>query len=32
MAFEIEGYIVKPFIPEALIKRVKSVLGEDGGD
>lgn len=29
MAFEAEGYIVKPFIPEALIKRVKSVLGED---
>ena len=26
MAFEAEGYIVKPFIPEALIKRVKSVL------
>jgi len=32
MAFEAEGYIVKPFIPEALIKRVKSVLGEDGGE
>ncbi|MDR0600456.1 MAG: response regulator [Treponema sp.] len=32
MAFEAEGYIVKPFIPEALIKRVKSVLGEDGGN
>jgi putative two-component system response regulator len=28
MAFEAEGYIVKPFIPEALIKRIKSVLGE----
>jgi len=32
MAFEAEGYIVKPFIPEALIKRVKSVLGEDSGE
>ena len=31
MAFEAEGYIVKPFIPEALIKRVKSVLGETVG-
>ncbi|MDR2209917.1 MAG: response regulator [Spirochaetaceae bacterium] len=30
MAFEAEGYIVKPFVPDALIKRVKSVL--DGGD
>ena len=29
MAFEAEGYIVKPFIPEALVKRVKSVLGEE---
>jgi putative two-component system response regulator len=29
MAFEAEGYIVKPFIPEALIKRIKSVLGEE---
>lgn len=28
MAFEAEGYIVKPFIPDALIKRVQSVLGE----
>jgi putative two-component system response regulator len=31
MAFEAEGYIVKPFIPEALIRRVKSVLGETVG-
>ena len=29
MAFEAEGYIVKPFIPDALVKRVKSVLGEE---
>ena len=29
MAFEAEGYIVKPFVPEALVKRVKSVLGEE---
>jgi putative two-component system response regulator len=28
MAFGAEGYIVKPFIPEALIKRVKAALGE----
>ncbi|MDR1307260.1 MAG: response regulator [Treponema sp.] len=32
MAFEAEGYIVKPFIPEALIKRVKSVLCEESGE
>ncbi|MDR2662609.1 MAG: response regulator [Treponema sp.] len=32
MAFEAEGYIVKPFIPEALIKRVKSVLCEEGAE
>ena len=32
MAFEAEGYIVKPFIPDALIKRVKSVLGEETGE
>jgi len=32
MAFEAEGYIVKPFIPEALIKRVKSVLEEESGE
>jgi putative two-component system response regulator len=29
MNFGAEGYIVKPFIPEALTKRVKSVLGEE---
>jgi putative two-component system response regulator len=28
MNFGAEGYIVKPFIPEALTKRVKSVLEE----
>jgi DNA-binding response OmpR family regulator len=28
MNFGAEGYIVKPFIPEALIKRVKAALGE----
>jgi len=28
MGFGAEGYIVKPFIPEALTKRVKSVLEE----
>jgi putative two-component system response regulator len=27
--FEADGYLVKPFAPEALIKRVKSVLGEE---
>lgn len=32
MSFEAEGYIVKPFIPDALIKRVKAVLGEEGGE
>ncbi|MDR2767965.1 MAG: response regulator [Treponema sp.] len=26
---EADGYIVKPFAPEALLKRVKSVLGEE---
>jgi len=31
MAFEAEGYVVKPFIPEALIKRIKSALGEESG-
>ncbi|MDR2072919.1 MAG: response regulator [Spirochaetaceae bacterium] len=29
MAFEAEGYIVKPFVPAALIKRVKSVLNDE---
>ncbi|MDR1390416.1 MAG: response regulator [Treponema sp.] len=29
MDFSAEGYIVKPFIPEALIKRVKAALGEE---
>jgi putative two-component system response regulator len=32
MSFDAEGYIVKPFIPDALIKRVKAALGEKGGD
>jgi putative two-component system response regulator len=26
MDYEAQGYVVKPFIPEALIKRVKAVL------
>jgi PleD family two-component response regulator len=28
MGFGAEGYIVKPFMPESLVKRVKSVLEE----
>jgi len=32
MSFEAEGYIVKPFIPDALIRRIKAVLGEEGGE
>jgi len=27
MSYGAEGYIMKPFIPEALVKRVKSVIG-----
>jgi putative two-component system response regulator len=27
MLFGAEGYVVKPFVPDALLKRVKSVLG-----